>query len=165
MRRFSPPASQPPVPAAGCRHEDHRASHAARHPRRPGHRPPRPRRRADPAAAWSDTLTAATNGRVYWNAWGGDDTTNAFIAWAADRLKADHNIDVRHVRLRDTSEAVARVVAEKAAGRTEGGSVDLIWINGPNFLSMKQQGLLYGPVARSAAQRGADRHAPASPPR
>ena len=28
---------------------------------------------------------------------------------------------------------------------TEGGSVDLVWINGANFLSMKQQGLLYGP--------------------
>ncbi len=50
------------------------------------------------------------------------------------------------MRLRDTSEAVARVVAEKAAGRASGGSVDLIWINGPNFLAMKEQGLLFGPV-------------------
>ncbi len=37
------------------------------------------------------------------------------------------------------------MVAERAAGRNEGGSVDLIWINGPNFLSMKEQGLLFGP--------------------
>ena len=29
--------------------------------------------------------------------------------------------------------AVARVVAEKAAGQLTGGSVDLIWINGENF--------------------------------
>ncbi len=35
-----------------------------------------------------------------------------------------------------------RVVTEKAAGRDEGGSVDLIWINGENFASMKRQGLL-----------------------
>jgi putative thiamine transport system substrate-binding protein len=41
---------------------------------------------------------------------------------------------------------VARVVAEKAAGRASGGSVDLVWINGPNFLAMKEQGLLFGPV-------------------
>jgi len=51
------------------------------------------------------------------------------------------------VKLRDTAEAVTRVVAEKAAGRNAGGSVDLVWINGPNFLALKQQGLLYGPFA------------------
>ena len=50
------------------------------------------------------------------------------------------------MKLKDTAEAVTRVVAEKAAGRNEGGSVDLIWINGPNFLAMKTQGLLHGPV-------------------
>ena len=52
-----------------------------------------------------------------------------------------------HVKLTDTSEAVARVVAEKAAGRDSGGSVDLIWINGENFRAMRQQALLYGPFA------------------
>ena len=37
------------------------------------------------------------------------------------------------------------MVAEKVAGRTEGGAVDLIWINGENFASMKAQDLLFGP--------------------
>ena len=37
------------------------------------------------------------------------------------------------------------MVAEKAAGRTEGGSVDLIWLNGENFAAMKSQDLLFGP--------------------
>ena len=37
------------------------------------------------------------------------------------------------------------MVAEKAAGTTEGGAVDLIWINGENFASMKAQDLLFGP--------------------
>jgi putative thiamine transport system substrate-binding protein len=57
---------------------------------------------------------------------------------------------LREVRdgLTDTAEAVARVVAEKAAGRTEGGSVDLIWINGENFAAMKEQDLLFGPLPR-----------------
>jgi putative thiamine transport system substrate-binding protein len=41
--------------------------------------------------------------------------------------------------------AVGKVVAEKAAGRHEGGSVDLIWINGENFASMKRQELLFSP--------------------
>ncbi len=98
------------------------------------------------AADWTSIEQAARGKPVFWNAWAGDDRTNAFIAWVGEQVRASHAIDVHHVRLRDTSEAVARVVAEKAAGRTEGGSVDLVWINGPNFLSMKEQGLLFGPV-------------------
>jgi putative thiamine transport system substrate-binding protein len=98
------------------------------------------------AAPWEEVTRAAVGRPVFFNAWGGDDRTNAFITWAAGRLREAHGIDLRHVRLRDTSEAVARVVAEKAAGRNTGGSVDLVWINGPNFLAMKDGGLLLGPV-------------------
>jgi putative thiamine transport system substrate-binding protein len=96
--------------------------------------------------AWSEVLTRARGQTVFWNAWAGDEKTNAFIAWAAEQVKTRHGVTVQHVRLKDTAEAVTRVVAEKAAGRGTDGSVDMIWINGPNFLNMKQQGLLYGPV-------------------
>lgn len=95
---------------------------------------------------WADVMRAGRGQPVFWNAWAGDDRTNAFIAWTAERVRMLYDIDLQHVRLRDTSEAVARVVAEKAAGHGQGGSVDLVWINGPNFLAMKQQELLYGPV-------------------
>lgn len=97
------------------------------------------------AQSWDETLARARGQTVYFNAWAGDEATNAFIAWSGEKLAQRHDITLRHVRLRDTAEAVARVVAERAAGRNEGGSVDLIWINGPNFLSMKEQGLLFGP--------------------
>jgi len=100
-------------------------------------------------ADWSETLAKAKGQTVYWNAWGGDPRTNAFIAWVGDQVKARYGVDLRQVELGDTSQAVARVVAEKAAGRDADGSVDLIWLNGPNFLSMKQKGLLYGPFAES----------------
>src|SRR5690606_2902706 len=49
------------------------------------------------------------------------------------------------VKLDDTATAVAKVVAEKAAGRDENGTVDLIWINGENFAAMKRQDLLLAP--------------------
>jgi len=101
---------------------------------------------ASPALAdWQETLDAARGQTVYWNAWGGDPRTNAFIEWAGDRTEDLHGVAIEHVKLSDTGEAVNRVIAEKAAGRDEGGSVDLIWINGPNFLAMKEQGLLHGP--------------------
>lgn len=105
------------------------------------------RARAAAATPWSAIVEAARGRPVFWNAWAGDERTNAFISWCAERMRAMHGIAITHVRLRDTAEAVARVVAEKAAGRTSGGSVDLIWLNGPNFLALKEQGLLFGPYA------------------
>ena len=98
------------------------------------------------APAWEQVLAKARGQTVYFNAWAGDEQTNAFIAWAGEQVKARYGVNVVHVRLKDTAEAVTRVVAEKTAGRNSDGTVDLIWINGPNFLAMKQQGLLFGPV-------------------
>ena len=102
---------------------------------------------ATPALAddWQTTLDAARGQTVYWNAWGGDDRTNAFIAWVGQETERLYGVKVEQVKLTDTAEAVTRVVSEKAAGLDDGGSVDLIWINGPNFLAMKDQGLLHGP--------------------
>ena len=97
------------------------------------------------ADAWNETLAKAKGQTVYWNAWGGDERTNAFIAWAGEQVKARYGVSIQQVKLTDTAEAVTRVIAEKAAGKLDGGSVDLIWINGPNFLSMKEKGLLHGP--------------------
>ena len=99
--------------------------------------------------SWPDLLARAKGQTVYWNAWGGDERTNAFIAWAGGQVKRRYGITIQQVKLQDTAEAVTRVVAEKSAGRNANGSVDLIWINGPNFLAMKSQGLLYGPITQS----------------
>ena len=103
---------------------------------------------ADDHAGWSEITAKARGQTVYWNAWAGDDQTNDFIAWVGRELKERYGITVRHVRLRDTAEAVSRIVAEKAAGRDDDGSVDLVWINGPNLLAMKEQGLLFGPFTQ-----------------
>jgi putative thiamine transport system substrate-binding protein len=101
---------------------------------------------ATPAVAdWNATLIAARGQTVYWNAWGGDARTNDFITWVGQQTDALYGVKVQQVKLSDTAEAVTRVISEKAAGQNERGSVDLIWINGPNFLSMKSQGLLHGP--------------------
>ena len=97
------------------------------------------------AQTWDETLAAARGQTVYWNAWGGDPRTNDFIAWVDQQLEATYGVNVEQVKLTDTAEAVTRVLSEKTAGQSEGGSVDLIWINGANFLSMKDQGLLHGP--------------------
>ncbi len=102
----------------------------------------------DPAD-WEAVRAEAEGQTVHFHAWGGDPRRNAFIAWVGGRVAEDHGIELVHVKLSDTAEAVSRVVAERAAGRDAGGAVDLIWINGPNFASMKAQGLLFGPFAEA----------------
>ncbi len=104
-----------------------------------------------PAASSStgfDAVREAARGQtVYFNAWGGSTQINDYITWVAGEVDERFGIELVHVKLADTSEAVARVLAEKAAGRTTGGSVDLIWLNGENFLAMKEHDLLFGPFA------------------
>ena len=90
-----------------------------------------------------DTLADRARGQtVYFNAWGGSPTVNGYIAWAGDQVKARYGITLVHVKLTDTADAVARILAEKTAGKTAGGSVDLVWVNGENFASLKRQNLL-----------------------
>lgn len=109
------------------------------------------------AQTWQDTLEAARGQTVYWHAWGGDPRTNSYIDWVDAQMQARFGVTVAHVPLTDTAEAVTRVLSERAAGQNTGGAVDLIWINGPNFLAMKDQGLLFGPfVARLPNARFVD---------
>jgi putative thiamine transport system substrate-binding protein len=96
---------------------------------------------------WSNVLARARGQTVFWNAWAGEARTNNYIDWVAQEMHRRFDVAVEHVKLSDTSEAVSRVIAEKAAGRDNDGSVDLIWINGANFAAMKKTGLLFGPWA------------------
>ena len=98
---------------------------------------------------WPAVLNEARGQTVYWNAWGGDERINAFIASVGADLQARYGVTLEHVKLADTADAVTRVLNERAAGRNEGGAVDAIWINGANFAGMKAEGLLFGPFAEA----------------
>lgn len=108
---------------------------------------------AEPAAAdgaeWQAVLDRARGQTVYFNAWGGSDRINDYIAWAGMVTAERYGVDLVHVRVADVAEAVSRILAEKTAGRTEGGSVDLVWINGENFAAMKQNDLLGPPFVEA----------------
>jgi putative thiamine transport system substrate-binding protein len=94
---------------------------------------------------WSRLEAAARGQTVHFNAWAGSERINAYLQWAAGELAQRHGIKLEHVKVTDAAEAVKRVRAEKSAGRTSDGSVDLVWINGENFLAMKREALLFGP--------------------
>ena len=99
--------------------------------------------------AWPAIESKARGQKIFFNAWGGSERTNAYLQWAASEATKRFGMQVEHVKLTDTAEAVKRVRSEKAAGKQTGGSVDLIWINGENFLTLKREALLFGPFSES----------------
>jgi putative spermidine/putrescine transport system substrate-binding protein len=96
------------------------------------------------AMTWDGIVAEARGGTVNWFMWGGADTINAYVSgYVADRLKAEYDITLNRVPITDAAEIVNLVLTEKEAGISDRGAVDLIWINGENFRSMKQAGLAF----------------------
>jgi putative thiamine transport system substrate-binding protein len=98
------------------------------------------------AQDWAAIEAEARGQTVYFNAWAGSETINAYIAWASQEIEAKTGVKLEHVKVADAAEVVRRVRDEVKAGRQD-GSVDLVWINGENFRAMKADRLLYGPFA------------------
>ncbi|TMX66876.1 ABC transporter substrate-binding protein [Vibrio rotiferianus] len=94
---------------------------------------------------WQKIEQQADGQTVYFHAWGGSQEINRYIQWAGKELKSRYNVTLNHVKVTDISETTTRLIAEKAAGKNSGGSVDMVWINGENFKSMKDNQLLLGP--------------------
>ncbi len=100
------------------------------------------------AKDWSEIEMQAKGQTVYFNAWGGSQTINEYIQWAARQVQKKYNVRVIHVKVSDISDVVSRILVEKAADKKTNGSVDLMWINGENFKAMKENKLLYGPFSQ-----------------
>lgn len=92
----------------------------------------------------------ARGGTVNFHLWGGDERINAYITGpVAETLKARYGITLNRVGLADTAEAVNLVLSETEAGLSDRGSVDLVWINGENFRTLKEAGLVLCGYARN----------------
>ena len=99
--------------------------------------------------SWEQITTAARGQTVDWFMWGGSPAVNAYVnGYLAPRLKELYQVTLRQVPVKDIAEIVGKLVVEKQAGKTGGGQVDLMWINGENFRTAKRNGLLFGPFAR-----------------
>jgi putative spermidine/putrescine transport system substrate-binding protein len=94
-----------------------------------------------PASDWDAVLAEAEGQTVDWYMFGGDDLLNDFVDDVVTPRLAELGVTLEQVRIDDTAEAVNKVLGEKQAGRTEGGSVDAIWINGENFATGVQADL------------------------
>lgn len=91
---------------------------------------------------WEGVVAAARGQTVNWYLWGGSESINRFVdEFYGTALQERYGITLNRVPLADTVDAVNQVLSEKEAG-IERGAVDLIWINGENFLSLKQADML-----------------------
>lgn len=96
------------------------------------------------AQTWDQIVSDAKGGTVNFFMWGGADNINRYVSeYLGKALKDQYDITLNRVGINDTSDVVNIVLGEKQAGESEDGSVDLIWINGENFRTMKQGGLAY----------------------
>ena len=98
---------------------------------------------------WPAIEAKARGQTVYFNAWAGSDKINSYLQWTGAEVQKRYGVKLEHVKVTETVEAVKRVRSEKAAGKVSGGTVDLVWINGENFLAMKREALLFGPFAET----------------
>ncbi len=104
---------------------------------------------AQTGTPWATIESKARGQTVYFNAWAGSERINAYLQWAGAEVQKRYGVKLEHVKLTETAEAVKRVRGEKAAGKLVDGTVDLVWINGENFLAMKREALLFGPFSES----------------
>lgn len=97
---------------------------------------------------WPEIEAKARGTTVNFAMWGGDEARNRFFQTeVADALRQNYGITLNIVPLGDTGEAVSKLLNEKTAGKTAGGSIDMIWINGENFRTAKRGALLWGGFA------------------
>lgn len=93
-------------------------------------------------ATWQQIKKDARGQTVWFNAWGGDNAVNQYLDWVSGEMKTHYAINLKIVRLADAADAVKRIQTEATSGRKTGGSVDLLWVNGENFRTLKEAGLL-----------------------
>ena len=96
------------------------------------------------SAEWDEIVEAARGTTVTFYGWGGDENRNNWLnSTVADYVKEHYDIALEVVGM-DINDILSKLSGEKQAGG-ETGSIDMIWINGENFYSAKDNGLLYGP--------------------
>ncbi|AQU79315.1 MULTISPECIES: ABC transporter substrate-binding protein [Planococcus] len=92
---------------------------------------------------WQQVSELAAGQKVNIYMWGGSENINRYLdEWVAPRLKKDHNVELNRVPMSDSQDIINQLLDEKSAAKTA-GSMDIIWINGENFKTAKDNDLLW----------------------
>jgi len=99
--------------------------------------------------SWADIVAAARGQTVNFSMWGGSDVINGWVTgYVAQNLKERYGITLSMTPVADTPDIINKILGEKQAGRDADGSVDLMWVNGENYRTLRQGNLVYGPWSR-----------------
>lgn len=100
----------------------------------------------DPNKDFKEIIEEAKGQAVSFYGWGGDEDRNKWLNQTlAPILKEKYDITLEVVGM-DIDDILSKLSGEKQAGLEE-GNIDMIWINGENFYSAKENNLLFGPFA------------------
>ena len=97
-------------------------------------------------ANWDAVLEAAKGQTAYFYGWGGSEPRNTWLSTSvASALKEKYDVTLELVGM-DINDILTKLSGEKQAG-VEEGSVDMMWINGENFFSARENDYLWGPFS------------------
>ena len=92
---------------------------------------------------YEQLLEEAKGSTVTFYGWGGDEDLNSWLDDVfAPEMKEKYDITMERVPM-DIDQVLSQLSGEIQAGK-EDGSIDMIWINGENFKSAKENNMLYG---------------------
>lgn len=93
---------------------------------------------------FEEMVESAKGTTVTFYGWGGDEQLNQWLDNEfASLMKEKYDITMERVPM-DIDQVLSQLSGEVQAGQ-EKGSIDMIWINGENFQSAKENNMLYGP--------------------
>ena len=94
--------------------------------------------------SFEEMTEAAKGTTVTFYGWGGDEKLNEWLDNEfAPVMKEKYDITMERVPM-DIEQVLSQLSGEIEGGE-EDGSIDMIWINGENFQSAKENNMLYGP--------------------
>jgi len=93
---------------------------------------------------WEEVLEAARGTTVTFYGWGGSSATNSWLdSVVGTSLLEQYDVRLNRVPM-DIDDILNKLMGEKQAG-VSNGDIDVVWINGENFYTAKNAGLLFGP--------------------
>lgn len=94
--------------------------------------------------SFDEMVEEAKGSTVTFYGWGGDENLNEWLDNEfAPVMKEKYDITMERVPM-DIEQVLSQLSGEIEGGE-EDGSIDMIWINGENFQSAKENNMLYGP--------------------
>ena len=64
---------------------------------------------------WDKIVKSTQNKTVKLHAWGGSKNINNYINWVKEKVHEKYGIKLQHIKIKDTSDAVKKVLFEKIA--------------------------------------------------